>query len=62
MGKTSAAQNRAVEKWEQKNKDKKRHIVAKSQAKRFVAQFATVEELDWLEDLIKEKRAQNGDI
>lgn len=56
MGKISEAKKRANKKWDEKNKDRKKYLVYRSQAKSFIRRFATKEDLDELEKIIAEKR------
>ncbi|RHW49008.1 hypothetical protein [Lactobacillus bombicola] len=56
MGKISEAKKRANKKWDEKNKNRKKYLVYRSQAKSFIRRFATQEDLDELEKLIAEKR------
>lgn len=55
MTKISEAQKRASQKWDNKNKEKKNYIVAKSQAKRFINNFATKQDLKFLIEIIEKK-------
>ena len=52
----SEAKKRANKKWDEKNKDRKKYLVYRSQAKSFIRRFATSEDLDELEKIIAEKR------
>lgn len=52
------ARIRANRKWDEKNKEKKQYIVAKSQAKRFIKKFATEEDLDTMQEYIEQRRAE----
>lgn len=52
----SEARKRANKNWDNKNKDKKNYIVAKSQAKRFIKKFATENDLKDLEKMIEEQK------
>ncbi|SFD31185.1 hypothetical protein SAMN04487792_0270 [Lactobacillus bombicola] len=42
----SEAKKRANKKWDEKNKDRKKYLVYRSQAKSFIRRFATSEDLD----------------
>lgn len=52
----SESRKRATKKYYKSHPEKIRHIRAKSAAKSFVKRYATLEELDWLEDVIKDQR------
>lgn len=52
----SEARKRANKNWDNKNKEKKNYIVAKSQAKRFIKKFATANDLKDLEKMIEEQK------
>ena len=56
MTKVSDAQLKASRKWDEAHKEKKKYIVARSQAKRFVTKLATKEDLEKLQKLIEEKQ------
>lgn len=56
MTKLTEAHIRANKKWDEKNKDRKKYLVYRSQAKSFIRRFATSEDLDELEKIIAEKR------
>ncbi len=55
---TSEAQKRANAKWKSKNKDKQQVYRYRSQAKKFIREFATADDLDDLLLLINERRQQ----
>lgn len=55
MGKVSDAQLKASKKWDEKHKEQKKYIVARSQAKRFIRKLATQEDLKNLKKLIEVK-------
>lgn len=59
--KTSKAQLKAVKNWEDKNKDKVAYTKSKSACKSFIKNKATFEDLEEIEDLIREvkKRKYN---
>ena len=59
MSKVSAAKKAANKKWDQANRERKRYINAKSQAKSFVNNYATSEDLENLIKII-EKKQKNG--
>ena len=59
MSKVSEAQLKASKKWDEAHKERKKYIVARSQAKRFVTKLATNEDLENLKKLI-EKRQNNA--
>ena len=56
MGKVSDAQLKASKKWDEAHKERKKYIVARSQAKRFVNKLATKEDLENLKKLIEKKQ------
>ena len=56
MTKVSDAQLKASRKWDEAHKERKKYIVARSQAKRFVTKLATNEDLEKLKKLIEEKQ------
>lgn len=56
MGKVSEAQLKASKKWDETHKEKKKYIVARSQAKRFITNFATKDDLQKMQKLIEEKQ------
>ena len=58
MAKLTEAKKEANKKWNQKNKERMNYLAARSQAKRFVNKFATLEDLDNLEKIIAEKRKE----
>lgn len=53
MGKVSEAQLKASKKWDEAHKERKKYIVARSQAKRFVTKLATKEDLGSFKKLIE---------
>ena len=56
MGKVSDAQLKASKKQDEAHKERKKYIVARSQAKRFVNKLATKEDLENLKKLIEKKQ------
>lgn len=58
--KTSEAQLKASAKWDAENKEKKKFIWYRSKAKKFIKDFASNDDLDKLDNLIKERRRNNG--
>ena len=50
---TSEAQKRANEEWKAANKEKQKIYRYRSQAKKFINEFATKEDLEYLEEMIK---------
>ena len=56
MAKVSEAQLKASKKWDEAHKERKRYIVARSQAKRFVNKLASEEDLENLKKLIEKKQ------
>lgn len=55
---TSEAQKKANAKWKSKNKDKQQVYRYRSQAKKFIREFATADDLNDLLLLINERRQQ----
>jgi len=55
--KTSKAQLQAVKTWEDKNKDKVNYTKSKSSCKSFIKNKATLEDIQDIEELIKEVKA-----
>lgn len=55
----SEAQKRAKQKYREKNKERSNYINDKSKAKSFIKNKATLEDLEELEILIKERRKEN---
>lgn len=53
--KTTEAQQKAVEKWQNNNKEKVKHYQYKSRAKTFINKHASVEELKELRKMIDDK-------
>lgn len=58
MSKVSEAQRRASDKWNKANKDKHRVYSLRSTARRFIREYASVEDLDELTNLINERRTE----
>lgn len=56
MSKVSEAQLKASKKWDDAHKERKKYIVARSQAKRFVNKLASEEDLENLKKLIEKKQ------
>ncbi|QHJ83730.1 MAG: hypothetical protein [Caudoviricetes sp.] len=56
MGKLSEAKKAANKKWDMANRERKRYINAKSQAKSFVRNYATQDDLENLKKIIEEKQ------
>ena len=56
--KTSKAQLQAVKTWEDKNKDKVNYTKSKSSCKSFIKNKATLEDIQDIEELIKEVKAR----
>ena len=54
----SEAQKRASKKWSQSNKDKIKVITYRSCAKTFIKRIATLEELDGLAKMIKDRKKE----
>lgn len=54
--KTSDAQIRATRKWEKNNKERTRYLAARRQARSFIRNYATEEDMKELEKIIEEKR------
>lgn len=55
--KTSKAQLKAVKTWEDKNKDKVNYTKSKSACKSFIKNKATIEDIEDIEELIREVKA-----
>ena len=55
--KTSQAQLQAVKNWEDKNKDKVKYTKSKSACKSFIKNKATLEDIQDIEELIREVKA-----
>ena len=62
MSKVSEAQLKASKKWDEAHKERKKYIVARSQAKRFVNKLASEEDLENLKKLIEEKKKMLDNI
>lgn len=58
MAKLTDARIKANKKWDEKNKERKQYIVARSQAKRFISKFATEEDLDTMQEYIEQRRTE----
>lgn len=58
MSKVSESQKRAIKKWEEENKDKKRYISHRARARSFLRDHATLEDLEELEAVLLERRAK----
>ena len=54
--KTSEAQLRAIKRWKEKNPDRVRYLRYKSQAKKFVREIASNEDLKEIEGYIEERK------
>lgn len=52
-------QTEANKKWQEKNREKARYLRDRSTARNFIKKKATLEDLEELENLIKEKRGIN---
>ena len=52
-------QTEANKKWQEKNREKTRYLRDRSTARNFIKKKATLEDLEELENLIKEKRGIN---
>ena len=55
MGKISAAKKAANKKWDEANRERKRYINAKAQAKSFIKNYATNDDLESLIKIIEKK-------
>lgn len=55
---TTEAERAAKKKWQDKNKEKAKSYTYKSNAKNFILKHASIEELDFLLELIKERREE----
>lgn len=54
--KTRRSQLNATRRWEKKNPERTKYMAARRQARSFIRNYATKEDLDELEKLIEEKR------
>lgn len=54
--KTSDAQIRATKKWEKNNKERTRYLADRRQARSFIRNYATEEDMQELEKIIEERR------
>ena len=52
---TSEAQKRARDKWDAKNKEKKKIIILKENAKRFILEFANEEDIKNIKEYVIER-------
>ena len=52
---TSEAQKRARDKWDAKNKEKKKIIILKANAKRFIREFANEEDIKNIKEYVIER-------
>lgn len=52
----SESQKRANEKWADQNRERKSYLSSRSSARSFIRNKATLEDLDELDQLIKERR------
>jgi hypothetical protein len=55
--KTSKAQIKAMKKWQENNKEQSNYLKSKSSCKSFIKNKATLEDLEDIEQLIKEVKA-----
>lgn len=55
---TSKAQLKASKKWDEENRDKKRYINARSGARSFIKNKSTLEDLQELKQLIKNREEE----
>lgn len=62
--KTTEAQRRAAQKWNEKNKEHRKQRDYFAKGKRFIREYATLEELQELKELIaeKEKELKNNKV
>lgn len=56
--KTNKAQIEASKRWNEKNKERRRYNSSKSSARSFIRNRSTVEDLDELEAIIRERREE----
>lgn len=54
----SDAQKRARDKWNKRNKERKKIIDLRSSCKRYIREFATIDDLQDLQQLINERKKQ----
>lgn len=54
--KTSEAQLRAIKRWKEKNPARVRYLRYKSQAKKFVCELASNDDIEEIENYIEERR------
>ena len=54
----SEAQKRANKRWDERNRERKRYISYRSQAKGFIRKHSTLDDLELLEDLIADRRKE----
>jgi hypothetical protein len=58
MGKVSAAQRKASDKWDRKNKERKQYINRRSTARNFIKSQATKEDVDEFKILLKNREKE----
>ncbi|WP_125570447.1 hypothetical protein [Lacticaseibacillus songhuajiangensis] len=58
MAELTDARRRANKKWDDANKDRKRYIQKRSVAKSFIKNDSTAEDIDDLQSLLDERRAE----
>ncbi|MDF7637129.1 hypothetical protein PT274_02455 [Leuconostocaceae bacterium ESL0958] len=56
---TTTAQNEANKRWAAKNKEHKKYLNYRSTSRSFIRKLATKDDLNELEQLIKERRSQS---
>lgn len=54
--KTSEAQLRAIKRWKEKNPERVKYLRYKSQAKKFVREIASAEDIEEMQDYINERK------
>ena len=59
--KTSEAQIKASQKWREQNKDRARYISVRSSARNFIRNYATLEDIEELKQLIDSKEKELKD-
>ena len=58
MVKLTEARKKANKKWDENNRDRKKHIVKRSTTKNFILKLATEEDLKAIESYIEERKAK----
>ena len=58
MARLTEARKKANKKWDENNKDRKNYIVKRSTTKNFILKSATEEDLEVIENYIRERKAK----